>query len=149
MSKQKDKTLNKRGLLKNKSDFAELLNQYPTAPFFMRLNNFNEIKQVNAVGIFIESESEDGRAYLRETDITPYLPEDILKKIKEPWISVSAFKNLSQELANTMKREVVIIHQRGSGRQEDASFQTYRYPPQRLMSRRDFLRKILHLPLKQ
>lgn len=121
--------MNERGLLNNTKLLKALFNKYINATFFLILRNYNMIDDKIVVGLFIESETEDGRAYVRD-DIRKFLPIEITHEIScNGLIPFKTFKSLGYKIANLMCREVVMIHQSGHGDQSLADFSLHRFKP--------------------
>lgn len=102
-----------RGVLSDVLDLKRLLSSFPSATFFMVMDDYNELTHIAAMGLFIESESKQGSAYIIDADVTQILPALITKKLYitgSRIIGFNDFLDYGQELANSMKRGVTLIH---------------------------------------
>lgn len=132
MSDAKGDVLKKRGGLGSLSELMLLFTEYPTAPFFIQLRNFNELTRITLFGLFIESRNNRGRAYRHGDGIINFLPEEIISEITKKqrgdgYIPFQAFMEIGQRLADLMGRNITLVHQYGSGDQIMASYDDYEF----------------------
>lgn len=119
----------KRGVLENISELKELMEKYPKNKFFVTVRNSNYPKNMTNFGLYIESEIDDtGRAYVNRKDINDFLPKVWQEKDS---LNYEEFKIVCSEMANEMNRPVCLIHQFGSGRPEEATFNKYNFLPKK------------------
>jgi len=130
-----------RGMLGNKNQIIELLKKYPKGTIFFVLRNFNNIDRTSVVGINAipkgkaEYSIEKNTAYVNRVSVREgFFPKEIIKKIEdvekqEKMIPIGFFIDIGQDVANSLKRKVIITHQYGSGDQSQASFDDYEFTP--------------------
>ena len=117
------------GLCEDVALFQEALITFPDAPIRFRLRNFNRPEDITSVAILVTSLGDYNRAYCCSVNIVKVFPElaGWVAKVKKhnSTITISTFIEDGATLATTLKRKFMILHQYGSGNQEDASYNEY------------------------
>ena len=112
--------------------FREVWTAFPKASVLFRLRNFNDLKDLTTVSLNIPGIShgdwipgEGDRVYCHHVDLGRLDSAFVERFAGKHTANIREFVKEGPALATALGREVTILHQYGSGNQEDASYTTY------------------------
>ncbi len=142
MNAQQDQNEFDRGFIRSQDKLKELFKANPKGKFILQILFSAKIVDNLLVGIEnipegnAEYSSEKTTAYLyQHLDLREFLPKNIISLLEKEEETNKTIKieflveKIGQELADTMHRDVKIIHQYVSWRPEEAAFDTYEFKP--------------------